>query len=167
MTQNDLISPTIEDPDGAVADAAIDPDDAARSHPLAADAVVRPESPTFAEFGVDERIVRVLADAGIEHTFAIQALTLPIALTGSDLIGQARTGMGKTLGFGVPLLQRLSHDKAVTVDAKGKLPVGRAPRAVVMVPTRELCVQVTRDLHQIGRALGLAVTAVYGGRAYE
>ena len=167
MTQNDLISPTIEDLDGAVADAAIDPDDAGRSHPLAADADVRPESPTFAEFDVDERIVRALADAGIEHTFAIQALTLPIALTGSDLIGQARTGMGKTLGFGVPLLQRLSHDQAVTVDAKGKLPVGRAPRAVVMVPTRELCVQVTRDLHQIGKALGLAVTAVYGGRAYE
>jgi len=167
MTQNSLISPTIDDPDGVVADAAIDPDDAARSHPLAADAPVRPESPTFAEFDVDERIVRVLAEAGIEHTFAIQALTLPIALTGSDLIGQARTGMGKTLGFGVPLLQRLAHDKAVSPDANGKLPAGRAPRAVVMVPTRELCVQVTRDLHQIGRALGLAVTAVYGGRAYE
>ncbi|HEY5880930.1 MAG TPA: DEAD/DEAH box helicase [Nakamurella sp.] len=167
MTQNSLISPTIDDPDGVVADAAIDPDDAARSHPLAADAPVRPESPTFAEFGVDERIVQVLAEAGIEHTFAIQALTLPIALTGSDLIGQARTGMGKTLGFGVPLLQRLAHDNAVSLDPTGKLPAGRAPRAVVMVPTRELCVQVTRDLHQIGRALGLAVTAVYGGRAYE
>ena len=163
MTQSNLI----EDPDGVVADAAIDPDDAARSHPLAGDAHVRPESPTFAEFGVDERIVRTLADAGIEHTFAIQALTLPIALTGSDLIGQARTGMGKTLGFGVPLLQRLSRDQAVTTDAKGSLPAGRAPRAVVMVPTRELCVQVTRDLHQIGKVLGLAVTAVYGGRAYE
>ncbi len=167
MTQHDLISPTIEDPDGVVADAAIDPDDAALSHPLTADADIRPESPTFAEFGVDERIVTALADVGIERTFAIQALTLPIALTGSDLIGQARTGMGKTLGFGVPLLQRLSHDKAVTVDEKGKLPVGRAPRAVVMVPTRELCVQVTRDLHALGKALGLAVTAVYGGRAYE
>ncbi|ACV78545.1 DEAD/DEAH box helicase [Nakamurella multipartita] len=167
MTQHNLISPTIEDPDGVVADAAIDPDDAALSHPLTADADIRPESPTFAEFGVDERIVTALADVGIERTFAIQALTLPIALTGSDLIGQARTGMGKTLGFGVPLLQRLSHDKAVTVDEKGKLPVGRAPRAVVMVPTRELCVQVTRDLHALGKALGLAVTAVYGGRAYE
>jgi superfamily II DNA/RNA helicase len=163
MTQSYLI----EDPDGAIADAAIDPDDAATSHPLAADAPVRPESPTFAEFGVDPRILRVLADAGIEHTFAIQALTLPIALTGSDLIGQARTGMGKTLGFGVPLLQRLAHDTAVAADADGKLPAGRAPRSVVMVPTRELCVQVTRDLHQIGRVLGLAVTAVYGGRAYE
>ncbi len=163
MTRSNLI----DDPDGAVADAAIDAEDAAHSHPLAADAPVRAESPTFAEFGVDARIVGVLADAGIEHTFAIQALTLPIALTGSDLIGQARTGMGKTLGFGVPLLQRLAHDPAVAADARGKLPTGRAPRAVVMVPTRELCVQVTRDLHQIGKVLGLAVTAVYGGRAYE
>ena len=62
MTQHDLISPTIEDPDGVVADAAIDPDDAALSHPLTADADIRPESPTFAEFGVDERIVTALAD---------------------------------------------------------------------------------------------------------
>jgi superfamily II DNA/RNA helicase len=157
----------VADPDGVVADAAIDPADAALTHPLTGDAAVRPESPTFAEFGVDERIVRSLTDAGIEHTFAIQALTLPIALTGSDLIGQARTGMGKTLGFGVPLLHRLAHDALMTPDAQGKLPVGRAPRAVVMVPTRELCVQVTRDLHAIGKAVGLAVTAVYGGRAYE
>ncbi len=89
MTQNSPIDPTVDDPDGVVADAAIDPDDAARSHPLAADAPVRPESPTFAEFGVDDRIVKALAEAGIEHTFAIQELTLLIALTGSDLIGQA------------------------------------------------------------------------------
>ncbi|WP_420123386.1 DEAD/DEAH box helicase, partial [Nakamurella sp.] len=161
------IDPVAIDPDGVVADAAIDPADAEISHPLSGDAQVRPESPTFAEFGVDDRIVRTLAEAGIEHAFAIQALTLPIALTGSDLIGQARTGMGKTLGFGVPLLHRLAHDALMAPDAAGKLPAGRAPRAVVMVPTRELCVQVTRDLHAIGKAVGLAVTAVYGGRAYE
>ena len=160
-------SSDVQDPDGVVADAAIDPEDAARSHPLTADADIRPESPRFDEFDVDERIVAVLAEAGIERTFAIQALTLPIALTGSDLIGQARTGMGKTLGFGVPLLHRLAHDALMPPDAKGKLPTGRAPRAVVMVPTRELCVQVTRDLHAIGKAVGLTVTAVYGGRAYE
>ena len=160
-------APVAADPDGVVADAAIDPADAELTHPLSGDAPVRPESPTFAEFGVDDRIVRTLGDVGIEHTFAIQALTLPIALTGSDLIGQARTGMGKTLGFGVPLLHRLAHDALMAPDAAGKLPTGRAPRAVVMVPTRELCVQVTRDLHAIGKAVGLAVTAVYGGRAYE
>ena len=155
-----------DDPDGVVADAAIDPADAATSHPLAADAPVEPQAPTFGELGTDPRIVTALAAVGIERTFAIQALTLPIALSGHDLIGQARTGMGKTLGFGVPLLQRLALDDAV-VAVNGKLPLGRAPRALVMVPTRELCVQVTRDLHQVGKFLGLAVTSVYGGRAYE
>ncbi len=162
-----LVSTNPDDPDGVIADAAIDPEDAALSHPLAADAPVEPEAPTFTELGTDPRIVTALAAVGIERTFAIQALTLPIALGGHDLIGQARTGMGKTLGFGVPLLQRLALDQAVVADDNGRLPVGRAPRALVMVPTRELCVQVTRDLHQVGKYLGLAVTSVYGGRAYE
>ncbi len=155
------------DPDGVIADAAIDPEDVALTHPLAATAPVEPEAPTFAELGTDPRIVTALAAVGIERTFAIQALTLPIALGGHDLIGQARTGMGKTLGFGVPLLQRLALDEAMVAEANGKLPAGRAPRALVMVPTRELCVQVTRDLHQVGKYLGLSVTSVYGGRAYE
>ncbi len=156
-----------DDPDGVVADAAIDPEDAALSHPLTAKAPVEPEAPTFGELGTDPRIVAALEAVGIERTFAIQALTLPIALAGHDLIGQARTGMGKTLGFGVPLLQRLAMDEAMPAAADGKLPAGRAPRALVMVPTRELCVQVTRDLHQVGKFLGLSVTSVYGGRAYE
>ena len=153
--------PSPNDPDGVVADAAIDPEDAAISHPLAADAPVEPEAPTFGELGTDPRIIEALAAVGIQRTFAIQALTLPIALGGHDLIGQARTGMGKTLGFGVPLLQRLALDEVMVADENGKLPVGRAPRALVMVPTRELCVQVTRDLHQVGKYLGLAVTSVY------
>src|SRR5664279_838792 len=157
----------IPDPDGVIADAAIDPADAAISHPLIGDAKVEEQAPTFVELGVDPRIVRALNESGIERTFAIQALTLPIALGGADLIGQARTGMGKTLGFGVPLLQRLALDDSLTLTANGKLPAGRAPRALVMVPTRELCVQVTRDLHQAAKYMGLAVTSVYGGRAYE
>ncbi len=162
-------SPTLtsDDPDGVIADAAIDPEDAALTRPLAAAAPVEPEAPTFGELGTDPRIITALAAVGIERTFAIQALTLPIALAGHDLIGQARTGMGKTLGFGVPLLQRLALDEAMVADGGGKLPAGRAPRALVMVPTRELCVQVTRDLHQVGKYLGLSVTSVYGGRAYE
>ena len=65
--------------------------------------------PTFAELGVDQHIVDALIADGKTHTFAIQELTLPLALAGSDLIGQARTGMGKTFGFGVPLLHRLAH----------------------------------------------------------
>ena len=75
--------------------------------PLAGHAPVKPDSPLFSDFPIKPEIIQALADVGIEHTFAIQELTLPIALAGSDLIGQARTGTGKTLGFGVPLLNRL------------------------------------------------------------
>src|SRR4051812_12129964 len=152
---NPAPDPTPVDPETGLA-----ADDLADSHPLAADAPVEEQAPTFADLQVDPRIVQALLASGIEHTFAIQALTLPVALMGSDLIGQARTGMGKTLGFGVPLLHRLAADQATPA-------VGRAPRALVMVPTRELCIQVTRDLHDAARFTGLTVTAVYGGRAYE
>jgi len=122
--------------------------------PLAARAPVKEDSPLFADLGVRPEIVEALADVGILRTFAIQEMTLPIALAGSDLIGQARTGTGKTLGFGVPLLQRIALG-------------GTTPQALVVVPTRELCVQVTRDLQAAGAKLGARVTAIYGGRAYE
>src|SRR5918994_6520994 len=123
--------------------------------PLAGRAPVSEDSPLFADLGVAEPVVRALADVGITRTFAIQEMTLPIALAGSDLIGQARTGTGKTLGFGVPLLQRLGPA------------TGTEPRALVVVPTRELCVQVARDIQAAGRHLATRVTAIYGGRAYE
>ena len=125
------------------------------SHPLTAGAPVRTEAPRFSELGVREEIVRALAEAGIERTFAIQELTLPIALAGDDVIGQARTGTGKTLGFGVPLLQRI-----VT-------PADGVPQALVVVPTRELCLQVTHDITDAGKHLGVRVEAIYGGRPYE
>ena len=64
--------------------------------------------PTFAKLGVRDEIVRALAEDGIEQPFAIQELTLPLALAGDDVIGQARTGMGKTFAFGVPLLERIT-----------------------------------------------------------
>ena len=82
--------------------------------PLAARAPVREDSPLFADLGVDPQIVQALADVGITRTFAIQEMTLPIALAGSDLIGQARTGTGKTLGFGVPLLQGIAASAATS-----------------------------------------------------
>jgi len=125
--------------------------------PLAAHAPVKPDSPLFSEFAVKPEIVAALKDVGIERTFAIQELTLPIALAGSDLIGQARTGTGKTLGFGVPLLNRLQlpGDK------------GAPPQALVVAPTRELAVQVAGDLTAAGKRLGARVVTIYGGRAYE
>lgn len=100
-------------------------------------------------------IVRALSESGIERTFAIQELTLPLAMGGEDLIGQARTGTGKTLGFGVPLLHRV------------QVPGDGTPQALVVVPTRELCLQVTRDLTDAGKHLGVRTVAVYGGRPYE
>ncbi|HEY8372459.1 MAG TPA: DEAD/DEAH box helicase [Pseudonocardiaceae bacterium] len=126
-----------------------------RSHPLRAAAVIHPSSPTFAELGVRPEIVRALAEVGIERTFAIQELTLPLALKGEDVIGQARTGTGKTLGFGVPLLHRL------------ETPGDGTPQALVVVPTRELCLQVRHDLADAGKYLGVRLLAVYGGRPYE
>src|SRR6195952_3803925 len=108
--------------------------DEVQPEPLEARAPVSPEAPAFSEFDVRPEIVQSLADVGIVRTFAIQALTLPVALAGQDLIGQARTGTGKTLGFGVPLLQRLGTP---TEDG--------TPRVLVVVPTRELCLQVAKD----------------------
>ncbi|PZS20850.1 MAG: DEAD/DEAH box helicase, partial [Pseudonocardiales bacterium] len=84
----------------------IDPEAAAEIAPLAARAPVTEDSPAFSDFDIRPEIIDALAEVGIVRTFAIQELTLPIALGGNDLIGQARTGTGKTLGFGVPLLNR-------------------------------------------------------------
>ncbi|WP_338051351.1 DEAD/DEAH box helicase [Pseudonocardia acidicola] len=151
--------------DGSPAEDGLD-----EAHPLTAGAPVRDDSPTFAELGVRPEIVRALAEAGIERTFAIQELTLPLALAGEDVIGQARTGTGKTLGFGVPLLQRLIPPaERAAADAHGDT-ADRSkdvPQALVVVPTHELCVQVTKDIADAGRHLGVRVTAIYGGRAYE
>jgi superfamily II DNA/RNA helicase len=119
---------------------------------------------TFAELGVRDEIVRALDEQGITHPFAIQELTLPLALAGDDLIGQARTGMGKTYAFGVPMLQR------ITTDPEREL--SGIPRALVVVPTRELCLQVFGDLSTAAKHLSagdrkLTVTSIYGGRPYE
>jgi len=119
---------------------------------------------TFADFGVKADIVEALASAGIVHPFPIQSMTLPVALGGHDIIGQAKTGTGKTLGFGVPILNRVvtPHD-AEFAD----LPYAGKPQALAVAPTRELAVQVAGDLERAGRTRGARVLTVYGGRAYE
>jgi superfamily II DNA/RNA helicase len=123
---------------------------------------VRPDSPTFEDLGVRPETVTALADDGFIRTFAIQEYALPIAMRGTDLIGQAPTGTGKTLGFGIPLLEAVVTPR----DPEGPVGDGR-PQALVVVPTRELGLQVARDISRAGRTRGVRVLAIYGGVAYE
>lgn len=116
--------------------------------------------PTFEELGVAAEIVDALRERGIERTFSIQELTLPLALAGRDIIGQARTGMGKTYGFGVPLIDRVFDDGDIA-ELDG------TPRALVVVPTRELAVQVGEDFQHAAAHTPVRSTTIYGGRPYE
>ncbi|WP_405601769.1 DEAD/DEAH box helicase [Streptomyces sp. NBC_01410] len=99
--------------------------------------------------------------------FPIQEMTLPVALTGTDVIGQAKTGTGKTLGFGLPLLERVTVPADVEAGRAKPEQLTDAPQALVVVPTRELCTQVTNDLLTAGKVRNVRVLAIYGGRAYE
>jgi len=110
---------------------------------------------TFESLGIDADIVEALGTKGITHPFPIQESCIPVALTGQDIIGQAKTGTGKTLGFGLPLIQRL-----------GANPENGA-KALVVVPTRELCIQVAEDLVLATSNRGTTVAAIYGGKSYE
>ncbi|MFJ6747129.1 DEAD/DEAH box helicase [Streptomyces sp. NPDC091266] len=94
-------------------------------------------------------------------------MTLPVALSGSDVIGQAKTGTGKTLGFGLPLLERVTVPADVEAGRARPDQLTEAPQALVVVPTRELCQQVTNDLLTAGKVRNVRVLAIYGGRAYE
>ncbi|MEO6020068.1 MAG: DEAD/DEAH box helicase [Knoellia sp.] len=122
------------------------------------------EVQSFSDFAIHPDIVSALAAHGITTPFPIQAMTLPVALGGHDIIGQAKTGTGKTLGFGIPLLNKViarGDDKWDAFTHKGK------PQALAVAPTRELAVQVAADLERAGKTLGIRVLTVYGGRAYE
>ncbi|MEW2565421.1 DEAD/DEAH box helicase [Streptomyces sp. NPDC047070] len=94
-------------------------------------------------------------------------MTLPVALAGNDVIGQAKTGTGKTLGFGLPLLERVTVPADVEAGRAQPEQLTDAPQALVVVPTRELCTQVTNDLLTAGKVRNVRVLAIYGGRAYE
>ena len=126
----------------------------------AAAAAPQPTAATFAELGLDQRLVRALAAQGISEPFAIQARALPDALAGRDVLGRAQTGSGKTLAFGLPLLNLLAAGPASRHQRLAK-----APRGLVLVPTRELAQQVADVLAPLGRSVGVSVTTVYGGVA--
>src|SRR6202049_205903 len=121
------------------------------------------EAPSFASLGVDPGLVKALAAQGITTTFAIQSMTVADALAGRDVCGKAKTGSGKTLAFGVPLLQRTKAAR----DAQGSRSASPArpaqPLALVLLPTRELAVQVHDVLAPLAKTLGLRAVAVYGG----
>ncbi|WP_375165578.1 DEAD/DEAH box helicase [Cellulomonas sp.] len=119
---------------------------------------------SFADFGIRPEIVEALASAGISQPFPIQAMTLPVAMSGHDIIGQAKTGTGKTLGFGVPLLHRVV---APGEEGYDRLAAPGEPQALVVVPTRELAVQVAGDLAMASTRRKVRIVQVYGGRAYE
>ncbi len=140
-----------------------------------ADALERSYPPvsSFAELGLPPLLVEALRKRGLDTPFAIQTRALPDALAGRDVLGRAATGSGKTLAFGLPLLTRLAGDAAhlsgrTGVDAAAARPrrTTNAPRALVLVPTRELALQVTGALSPLADTLGLRVASVVGGAPY-
>jgi superfamily II DNA/RNA helicase len=119
---------------------------------------------TFADLPLRPETLEALKVHGFTSPFPIQEAVLPIALGDGDVIGQAKTGTGKTLAFGIPLIERVIAplDKEWdALEAKG------APQVLVVVPTRELCVQVTKDIEELSGNRGIRILAVYGGRAFE
>ncbi len=112
-------------------------------------------TPTFADLGVPEELLVALKERGIDSPFPVQALTIPDGLAGRDVCGQAKTGSGKTLAFGIPL---------VTLCREAK---PNRPTALVLVPTRELAIQVDSELRWMAEARGLRAVAVYGGSSME
>jgi len=119
----------------------------------------------FADLGLGQNIVRVLSELGAETPFPIQAATIPDVLAGRDVLGRGRTGSGKTIAFGAPLVERLLAMSAGA--AKGtRREFGRAPRALILAPTRELALQIDRTVQPIAQSVGLFTTQVYGGVPY-
>src|SRR5688572_22236672 len=149
-----------------VTDAPIDaPIDTPLDETVEGGATAAPPAPSFSDFPIHADIVSALAEHGITSPFPIQAMTLPVALDGHDIIGQAKTGTGKTLGFGIPMIQRVTAPQDEGFDA---LVRPGAPQALAVAPTRELAVQVAGDLTKASAQRGGArVLTVYGGRAYE
>lgn len=119
---------------------------------------------SFADFGVRQDISDALAAVGITSPFPIQELTLPVALSGQDIIGQAKTGTGKTLGFGLPTIQRVVGRED---EGWADLEYPGAPQALILVPTRELAIQVGEDLAIAAKLRNARVATLYGGVPIE
>ncbi len=119
---------------------------------------------TFADLPLRPETQAALAEHGFISPFPIQEMVLPIALGDGDVIGQAKTGTGKTLAFGIPVIERV----IAPLDSEWKDLVAKGlPQVLVVVPTRELCVQVTKDIDELTGNRGIRTLAVYGGRAFE
>jgi len=106
---------------------------------------------TFAEFGLDPKVIRAITEMGFEESTPIQEKAIPIALEGRDLIGQAQTGTGKTAAFGIPLISKIQPSEERIV-------------ALVMCPTRELAIQVAEEISKLGRYKGIRSLPIYGGQ---
>ena len=113
----------------------------------------------FGDLGLGSRIVDAIRELGAPTPFALQAATIPVALSGRDVLGRGRTGSGKTIAFSAPLVERLLQMSKNGV----KRAIGRSPRALILAPTRELALQIDRTVQPIARSVGLFTTQVYGG----
>ncbi|UOE42968.1 DEAD/DEAH box helicase [Agromyces larvae] len=151
---------------------AFTPEDDVVLERLAADAIQAEavDGVSFGDLGLGQNIVRALGDLGAEHPFPIQAATIPVVLEGRDVLGRGRTGSGKTIAFGAPTVERLmqlwaakQRDLPNGPDGRRKREMGRAPRALILAPTRELALQIDRTVQPIAQAVGLFTTQVYGG----
>lgn len=121
-------------------------------------AAVEVDGLTFGDLGLGSNIVETLAGLGAASPFAIQAASIPAVLEGRDVLARGRTGSGKTIAFGAPLVERVLQSQA------GKRrEFGRSPRAIILAPTRELALQIDRTIQPIARSVGLFTTQIYGG----
>ncbi|HEY2558067.1 MAG TPA: DEAD/DEAH box helicase, partial [Diaminobutyricibacter sp.] len=127
---------------------------------LEADAIqaVDVEGVTFADLGLGGNIVNALIELGASSPFPIQAATIPDVIAGKDVLGRGRTGSGKTIAFGAPLVEKLMEN-----GGGKKRQMGRKPRALILAPTRELALQIDRTVQPIARSVGLFTTQIYGG----
>ncbi|WP_423920027.1 DEAD/DEAH box helicase [Frigoribacterium sp. 2-23] len=116
------------------------------------------EGVSFGDLGLGDNIERQLASMGAAAPFAIQAATIPDVLAGRDVLGRGRTGSGKTIAFGAPLVEKLMENNG----GKNRK-MGRLPRALILAPTRELAMQIDRTVQPIARSVGLFTTQIYGG----